>query len=141
MVIDFSNDDEAKRWSPINDSVMGGVSNSRIVADGGAYCSVTPWVTWRSTVLGAVGEVETALAAYQANHRAVAAARRSVGLYEQSVRLTRELIVNQGATVQDLLDAERQLATTRVGLARAERDLARSFVTLNVALGSGSGTG
>ena len=22
----------------------------RIVADGGAYCSVTPWVTWRSTV-------------------------------------------------------------------------------------------
>lgn len=24
--------------------------NVRIVADGGAYCSVTPWVTWRSTV-------------------------------------------------------------------------------------------
>lgn len=23
---------------------------TRIVADGGAYCSVTPWVTWRSTV-------------------------------------------------------------------------------------------
>lgn len=23
---------------------------ARIVADGGAYCSVTPWVTWRSTV-------------------------------------------------------------------------------------------
>src|ERR1019366_7183399 len=22
----------------------------RILADGGAYCSVTPWVTWRSTV-------------------------------------------------------------------------------------------
>ncbi len=24
--------------------------NVRMVADGGAYCSVTPWVTWRSTV-------------------------------------------------------------------------------------------
>ncbi|PKN78115.1 MAG: dehydrogenase [Candidatus Cloacimonetes bacterium HGW-Cloacimonetes-1] len=25
-------------------------AKSRFVADGGAYCSVTPWVTWRSTV-------------------------------------------------------------------------------------------
>ena len=98
-------------------------------------------ITWQSTVLSAVGEVETALAAYQANHHTVAAARRSVRLYEQSVSLTRELILNEGATVQDLLDAERQLATTRVALARAERDLARSFVDLNVALGSGSGEG
>jgi CO/xanthine dehydrogenase Mo-binding subunit len=32
-----------------NDGMIKAVQ-CRIVADGGAYCSVTPWVTWRSTV-------------------------------------------------------------------------------------------
>ncbi|MEM1161137.1 MAG: efflux transporter outer membrane subunit, partial [Pseudomonadota bacterium] len=93
---------------------------------------------WTSTVLSAIGGVETALADYQANHRAVAAARRSVRRYEEAVTLTRELLVNQGATVQDLLDAERQVAAARITLARTERDLAQSYANLNVALGSGN---
>jgi CO/xanthine dehydrogenase Mo-binding subunit len=33
----------------MNDGTIKAVA-CRIVADGGAYCSVTPWVTWRSTV-------------------------------------------------------------------------------------------
>ena len=93
---------------------------------------------WKSTVISAIGGVETALAEYHANHRAVAASRRSVQLYEEAVALTRELLVNEGTTVQELLDAERRVGAAQITLAGAERDLALSYATLNVALGAGS---
>lgn len=38
IVIDFSNKNESWRWAPIDDSVMGGVSASRLVSSGDGSC-------------------------------------------------------------------------------------------------------
>lgn len=94
--------------------------------------------SWKLSVLNAIGAVETALSDYHANYRVMVAARRSVQLYERTVTLTRELLLNEAATVTDLLDAERRVAEVRITLSAAERDLAQSFAALNVALGSGN---
>lgn len=95
--------------------------------------------TWTSTVLGAIRDVESALADYAGSQAAVQAAHQSVRLYSETVSLTREMITGGEATVRDLLDAEQGVAAARISLASGVRDLALDFVALNVSLGSGNG--
>lgn len=95
--------------------------------------------TWTARVLGAIRDVESALAEYTGSLASVRASRKTVRLYAETVSLTRELIASDGATVRDLLDAEQSVATARIALALRLRDLGRDFVVLNVSLGSGNG--
>lgn len=97
--------------------------------------------TWTSRVLGAVRDVESALAEYAGSLASVRASGKTVRLYAETVTLTRELIASDGATVRDLLDAEQSVAGARITLAQRTRDLGRDFVVLNVSLGSGNGYG
>lgn len=97
---------------------------------------------WKATVLGALGDVETALAAYRASTEALSAAARAARLYGEAVTLTRAVFDRGEATLSDLIDAENDLsdANDRLALTLYRQGLA--FVDLNVQLGSGSaGTG
>ncbi|MFA7433241.1 MAG: efflux transporter outer membrane subunit [Gemmobacter sp.] len=93
---------------------------------------------WEQTVLDAIAEVETALAEYGASHRSLRSAERSVQLYAEAVSLTRAMIEGNGGTLRDLIDAELRLATANSQRTENQRQLGRSFVALNVNLGSGS---
>lgn len=93
---------------------------------------------WKSTVLTALQEVEDALASYSAASRSVAGAEKTVRLYGQVVSLTDALIAKDGATLRDRMDAEGSIADANVTLADNLHQLDRSFVALNVALGSGN---
>ncbi len=93
--------------------------------------------SWKITVLGALEEVENALADYHASQAGLRASRKTVQLYQESVSLTRELITRDGATVRDLLDAERNVAAANIRLAQDLRDLARAAVALQVSVGAG----
>ena len=96
------------------------------------------YLQWRKSVLDAVEEVETALAALQAARQAVGSARELVSLNERSLDLSRRLIVEGGdATVLDVIDRERSLSAARFTLARTIRDLAMAYIDLRVALGIG----
>lgn len=98
------------------------------------------WLQWRAAVLSAVEEVESALIGLGSSYRAIEAARRVVGLNQESLTLSRRLLENQGnITVLDLLDRERTLTTSRTTLSRNQRDLAVSYVALHVALGADIG--
>lgn len=95
-------------------------------------------VTWRSTVLGALEEVETAQARYAAATRSVSAAEKTVRLYREAADMTREMLAADGATVSELIDAEQAIARANITLATNVAQLALAWVALNVALGSGS---
>lgn len=91
---------------------------------------------WRSVVLSAVEEVETALSSLQASYAAVRASREVVRLNESALVLSRRLLESRGnITVLDLLDRERTVTTSRSVMTRSQRDLAVDYISLRVALG------
>lgn len=96
--------------------------------------------TWKSTVLEAIVEVENALVDLKSSGGAVVSSEKAVSLYRESLSLTRELVSNGGATISDLIDAERDIARANTALAQNLREQARSFISLNINLGSGSST-
>lgn len=93
---------------------------------------------WKTTVLTALEDVETALAGYRSGATSVQAARRSARLYREVFELTRDLVERDGATIRDLIATEEDIANADVALAQNLRQLARSFIALNVSLGTGS---
>ncbi|NJM82103.1 MAG: efflux transporter outer membrane subunit [Tabrizicola sp.] len=98
-------------------------------------------IAWKAAVTDALGEVETAIVRYSANAAAVGSSQKTVGLYREAVDLTRDLITRDGATIRDLLDAEESVVDADLVLAENRRQLARSFIELNVGLGSGHAVG
>ena len=99
------------------------------------------YLTWKSTVLQAIEEVENAQTALIRDGQTVAALRKVVQSYEQTLNLARESYRGGASTILDVLDAERNVATARLSLASAIRQLARDYVALNVAIGGGADIG
>ena len=93
---------------------------------------------WQATVLQALQQVEESLGSYRAASAAVAGSEKTARLYGQVVTLTDALIARDGATLRDRMDAESAITAANATLASSLHDLGRSFVALNVNLGSGS---
>jgi multidrug efflux system outer membrane protein len=98
-------------------------------------------VQWQQTVIEAIGDVETALVEYAAALSAQRAAEETVRLYREVVALTRRLVAGDGATIRDLIEAEQNVAQANTTLANTLRRVGRSYVELNVSLGSGHAVG
>lgn len=99
------------------------------------------YLTWKATVLNAVEEVENAQTALIRDYQTVAAQRKVVDTFDQTLVLARESYRGGASTILDVLDAERNVADARLSLASAIRQLARDYVSLNVAIGGGSAIG
>jgi multidrug efflux system outer membrane protein len=95
---------------------------------------------WTATVIQALGDVETALADYRAASRALQAAARAAALYGEALELTRSLARSGGATVADLIEAERDRGAAQEALADVTHRRALGFIALNVRLGAGHAT-
>ncbi len=95
------------------------------------------YLAWRNTVLEAVEDVENALIAYRKDRETVAALRKVVESYQTALELSRTSYQSGAASVLDVLDAERSLATANLSLASAIRQMANDYVVLNVAIGGG----
>ena len=96
---------------------------------------------WQSTVLAAIGEVETAITDYSASASATGASQKTVRLYREAADLTRDLVLRDSATLSDLLDAEESITSAELTLAQNQRQQSLSFINLNVSLGSGHASG
>ncbi|MBD9373381.1 efflux transporter outer membrane subunit [Rhizobium sp. ARZ01] len=96
------------------------------------------YLAWKQTVLNAVEEVESAQAALIRDYQTVAALRRLVASNEEALSLARESYKGGASTILDVLDAERNVANSRLTLAAAIRTLASDYVALNAAIGGGS---
>jgi len=92
-------------------------------------------------VLEGIRDVETSLAEYAASLSSQRASEETVRLYQEVVTLTRQVVTRDGATIRDLIDAEQNVATANTTLATTLRRVGRSYVGLNVNLGSGHAVG
>jgi multidrug efflux system outer membrane protein len=99
------------------------------------------YIAWKQTVLLAVEEVENAQIALHRDYSTVAALRRLVDSYQEALLLARESYKAGTATALDVLDAERNVADGRLSLATAIRQVARDYISLNVAIGGGAELG
>ncbi len=97
------------------------------------------YLSWKQTVLQGIEEVENALVALRNNYQTVAALRKVVNSYEDALGLARESYKGGATSLLDVLDAERNLANSRIALAAGIRNLANNYVSLNVAIGGGAG--
>lgn len=93
------------------------------------------YLEWRATVLAAVEDVENALIAVKSNRDRIDSLQKKVTAYKRSSDLAREAYKGGAGLIFDVLNAERNLADARIELADANRQYARSFVALNVAVG------
>lgn len=95
------------------------------------------YTDWQATVLDALREVETAITNYSASAQAARASEKTVRLYREAADLTRDLVLRDSATLNDLLDDEESITSAELTQAQNQRDQNLSFINLNVSLGSG----
>lgn len=99
------------------------------------------YLAWKQTVLGAVEEVENALAAVSRDARTVNALRDTVRSYDEALELATASYRDGASSLLDVLDAQREVSTAQSNLAQAVQQSAQDFVSLNVAIGGGYGFG
>lgn len=95
------------------------------------------YLAWKQTVLGAVEEVENALAAVARDTRIVATLRDTVRSYEEALELATASYRDGASSLLDVLDAQRQVSTAQANFAEAVRQMAQDFVSLSIAIGGG----
>jgi multidrug efflux system outer membrane protein len=99
------------------------------------------YLAWKQSVLGAVEEVENALAALSRDGRTVAAYRQTVKSYQEALELSTASYRDGASSLLDVLDAQRQVSTAQESLAAAVQQMAEDYVALNVAMGGGYAVG
>jgi multidrug efflux system outer membrane protein len=92
---------------------------------------------WRSSVLAAVEDVQTAQGATMRSRRTVAAQQAATETYRQARDLSRQTYDAGTTTFLDLLDAERSAGLTELALAQTVRNLATNWADLQIAAGRG----
>lgn len=96
------------------------------------------YLAWRKSVLKAVEEVQTAMAAVKRSNEQVQAYRRMLRSYQKARELARESYRGGTGIILDVLGVERSLSEGRLALADSLRQLAKDYVSLQVAIGGGA---
>lgn len=92
---------------------------------------------WKSTVLGAIVEVENALLDYQAVTASASSAARATRLYSEARSLTEDVFTAGESTLTELINAEQSVVDAEIAQAQTARARALAFVALNVRIGAG----
>jgi multidrug efflux system outer membrane protein len=95
------------------------------------------YLTWKSTVLNGVEEVENALAAINQDPQTIAALRAQVKSYREAVSLSTASYKDGASSLLDVLDAQRSVTNAQQDLAAAVQRIANDYAALNVAIGAG----
>lgn len=94
-------------------------------------------LSYRNTVLNALQEVENALVSYRADQQQVTALQASADALQQAWSLVSESYSKGLSSYINALDAQRQLAQTRLQLINVQAQTAIDLVALYKALGGG----
>jgi multidrug efflux system outer membrane protein len=97
----------------------------------------TQYLAWKQTVLEAVEEVENALSAVRRDAQTVAALRAQVKTTQETLDLSTASYKDGASSLLDVLDAQRQVSLAQASLAAAVQQMAKDYVSLNVAVGGG----
>lgn len=94
-------------------------------------------IAWRNSVLNGVEDVQTSLSLTRELRRQVGSLQRVTDSSRQLLSLTRASYENGASPITDVLDAELALSNSRFSLLGAQRDLALTWVELQIAAGKG----
>ena len=94
---------------------------------------------YRLTFLEALGEVENALVALDANGQRIDALSEAIEQSEAALEQSDALYREGLATLFDVLDAQRQLIASRQSLIDSQAALATSFISFHAAIGAPDG--
>lgn len=94
-------------------------------------------VSWESSILSALEEVENALVAYARGKERVEARRRAAASARSAAQLARTLFEAGAVDFMQVLDAQRTRLSAEEGLASAEGDLLVAVIRLYKAMGGG----
>jgi multidrug efflux system outer membrane protein len=97
----------------------------------------TAYLAWKQTVLQAVEEVENALSAVRRDAQTVEALRANVKTTQESLELSTASYKDGASSLLDVLDAQRNVSLADASLAAAIQQMAKDYVSLNVAIGGG----
>ncbi|WP_045390558.1 efflux transporter outer membrane subunit [Falsirhodobacter sp. alg1] len=95
-------------------------------------------IEWRSTVLDAIEDVQSANSTWRRDQQTVDAYARSAASYERALNLSQQNFEAGALSLLDLLDTDRSLASARLSLVDSIRDMAVDYATLQIALGAGA---
>jgi len=95
---------------------------------------------YRSTVLNALDDAETAISRFGIQRQSVASLRLVKASADRAALLTRRRYAGGTATLIDTLDTERQRLQAEQSLAEAEADFTQDFISLQKSLGLGWST-
>ncbi|MBZ5762617.1 efflux transporter outer membrane subunit [Rhizobium sp. VS19-DR104.2] len=95
------------------------------------------YLTWKSTVLTAVEDVENALSAVRRDAQTISALRAQVNSYQEALQLSTDSYKDGASSLLNVIDAQLSLATAKESLAAAIQQSATDYVSLNVAIGAG----
>lgn len=93
---------------------------------------------WESSVLNAIQEVESGLAAYNRDARNIAAQQKLVDTSKETADLSRSSYEIGEGTFINVLDSERAYLTSQQSLAAAVQQQADDYITLSVAAAGGT---
>ncbi|MBY5570961.1 efflux transporter outer membrane subunit [Rhizobium leguminosarum] len=99
------------------------------------------YLNWKSTVLSAVEQVENALSAVRRDARTVAALQAQVKTTQETLELSTASYKDGASSLLDVLDAQRQVSLAQASLAAAVQQMAKDYVSLNIAIGGGFAPG
>jgi len=103
--------------------------------------AATAYLNWKSTVLTAVEQVENALAAVRRDARTVAALQAQVKTTQETLELSTASYKDGASSLLDVLDAQRQVSLAQASLAQSVQQMAKDYVSLNIAVGGGYAPG
>ncbi|WP_086998453.1 efflux transporter outer membrane subunit, partial [Rhizobium sullae] len=101
----------------------------------------TAYLAWKAAVLNAVEEVENALSAVRRDAQTVEALRAQVKTTQESLELSTASYKDGASSLLDVLDAQRQVSLAQASLAASVQQMAKDYVSLNVAIGGGYAPG
>jgi multidrug efflux system outer membrane protein len=95
------------------------------------------YLTWKSTVLTAVEDVENALSAVTRDAQTISALRAQVKSYQEALQLSTASYKDGASSLLDVITAQLQVTSAEESLAAAVQSSANDYVSLNVAIGAG----
>ena len=92
-------------------------------------------------MLTSVEQVENALAAVRRDARTVSALQAQVKTTQETLELSTASYKDGASSLLDVLDAQRQVSLAQASLAQAVQQMAKDYVSLNIAVGGGYAPG
>lgn len=95
-------------------------------------------LAWRSLVVAAVEDVQTAQSNLKRQRQRVVSLDQAAASHDRAYELARTMFAAGALPLVDLLDADRQRAAAQMMAAAARNDAAREWAALQIAIGAGA---